>query len=159
MSTQLMGVSKTPTFLDVANTTALTFIARCRRPDAASVGGMMRAWGFIVAWTQAKRRGYQMTTTILQTLEAWRDARATLEHALRSLDECMTERLEALGLPRGGYTIPPAIALARSATRKHALDVRVIEKLEALGCPAWGLQIDAAIALIEAVCAERDVPN
>jgi hypothetical protein len=142
--------------------------------------------------------------TILEVLQAWQNARATLEctprsleglAALVNLDERMTARLEALGLPRGGsYTIPPAIALAQSATRsvlpilaqwreerarldaaemalpssaerfpvaktKHALDVRVLEKLEALGCPAWGLQIDVAVAIIEAVCAERDVPN
>jgi hypothetical protein len=64
--------------------------------------------------------------TILQTLEAWRDERATLERAPRSLeglaalvnlDERMVAQLESLGLPHGGYTIPPALALARSADR------------------------------------------
>jgi 2'-5' RNA ligase len=141
-------------------------------------------------------------TIILETLEAWQRERAPLVNGaaivdmakLVNLDERMRAQLEALGFPHDGYTIPPAIALVRSADRavlpiltqwreerakldaeemalpssaeryphaktKHALDVRVLEKLEALGCPAWGLQIDAAIAIIEAVCAEREVPN
>ena len=73
-------------------------------------------------------------STILQTLESWQRERAplVLEESqatnkrwqllalgkLVALDERMAAELEVRGIRRGGYTLRPALELARKADRK-----------------------------------------